>query len=96
MAKGMGNGFPLAAVVTTPEIASTLGGALHFNTFGGNPMSCAVGCAVLDVSVLQYTFSFKMFNSALGSHICHCFTLHNLFPFQILSSALGLHFNYLN
>jgi len=48
MAKGMGNGFPLAAVVTTPEIASTLGGALHFNTFGGNPMSCAVGCAVLD------------------------------------------------
>ncbi|XP_071959677.1 alanine--glyoxylate aminotransferase 2, mitochondrial-like [Antedon mediterranea] len=49
MAKGMGNGFPLAAVVTTPEIAQTMHQALHFNTFGGNPMSCAVGSAVLDV-----------------------------------------------
>lgn len=49
MAKGIGNGFPLAAVVTTTEIASTLGKALYFNTYGGNPLSCAVGCAVLDV-----------------------------------------------
>ena len=49
MAKGIGNGFPLAAVVTTPEIAATMGTALHFNTYGGNPMSCAVGSAVLDV-----------------------------------------------
>lgn len=49
MAKGIGNGFPLAAVVTTPEIAATMGRALHFNTYGGNPMSCAVGSAVLDV-----------------------------------------------
>lgn len=49
MAKGIGNGFPLAAVVTTEEIAQTMGAALHFNTFGGNPLSCAVGNAVLDV-----------------------------------------------
>jgi len=49
MAKGIGNGFPMAAVVTTPEIADLLGQALHFNTFGGNPMACAVGSAVLDV-----------------------------------------------
>ncbi|KAL5004393.1 hypothetical protein ScPMuIL_017849 [Solemya velum] len=49
LAKGMGNGFPLAAVVTTPEIAQSMGKALHFNTFGGNPMSCAVGSSVLDV-----------------------------------------------
>ena len=49
MAKGIGNGFPMAAVVTTPEIASKLGQALHFNTFGGNPMASAVGMAVLDV-----------------------------------------------
>jgi len=48
MAKGIGNGFPLAAVVTTPEIAATMGQALHFNTFGGNPMASAVGIAVLD------------------------------------------------
>ncbi|XP_072013871.1 alanine--glyoxylate aminotransferase 2, mitochondrial-like [Amphiura filiformis] len=49
MAKGMGNGFPIAAVITSKEIASTMSQALHFNTFGGNPMSCAVGSAVLDV-----------------------------------------------
>ena len=46
---GMGNGFPIAAVVTTPEIGAVLTQALHFNTFGGNPLSCAVGSAVLDV-----------------------------------------------
>lgn len=49
MAKGMGNGFPLAAVVTTPAIANTMSKALHFNTFGGNPVACAVGISVLDV-----------------------------------------------
>ncbi|CAL4113114.1 unnamed protein product [Meganyctiphanes norvegica] len=48
MAKGIGNGFPLAAVVTTPEVARTMSGALHFNTFGGNPIASAVGVAVLD------------------------------------------------
>ncbi|KAJ8877938.1 hypothetical protein PR048_022397 [Dryococelus australis] len=49
MAKGMGNGFPLAAVVTTPEIASKAEQALHFSTFGGNPVASAVGLAVLEV-----------------------------------------------
>lgn len=39
----------MAAVVTTPEIGDLLSQALHFNTFGGNPMTCAVGSAVLDV-----------------------------------------------
>lgn len=48
MAKGMGNGFPMGAVVTTPEIAKTMATAIHFNTFGGNPVSCAVGGAVLE------------------------------------------------
>lgn len=49
MAKGIGNGFPMACVVTRPEIADVLSQALHFNTYGGNPMACAVGSAVLDV-----------------------------------------------
>ena len=49
MAKGIGNGAPLAAVVTTPEIAQTMVGRIHFNTFGGNPVSCAFGKAVLEV-----------------------------------------------
>jgi len=55
MAKGIGNGFPLAAVVTTPEIAATMSQALHFNTFGGNPMASAVGMAVLDVMEQERT-----------------------------------------
>jgi alanine-glyoxylate transaminase / (R)-3-amino-2-methylpropionate-pyruvate transaminase len=49
MAKGIGNGCPLAAVVTTPQIASVLAKRIHFNTFGGNPVVCAQGKAVLEV-----------------------------------------------
>lgn len=47
MAKGIGNGLPLAAVVTTPQIAEVLARRLHLNTFGGNPVCCAGGRAVL-------------------------------------------------
>lgn len=50
MAKGIGNGFPMAAVVTTPEIASSLAKHLHhFSTFGGSPLACTIGSAVLEV-----------------------------------------------
>lgn len=49
MAKSIGNGFPLAAVVTKPEIAQALASSMHFNTFGGNPLACTVGITVLDV-----------------------------------------------
>ncbi len=49
MAKGIGNGTPLAAVVTTPPIAAVLARRIHFNTFGGNPVACAQGKAVLEV-----------------------------------------------
>jgi len=50
MGKPMGNGHPLAAVVTRPEIAEALANETgYFNTFGGNPVSCAIGKAVLDV-----------------------------------------------
>uniref|UniRef100_A0A669BIX4 Alanine--glyoxylate aminotransferase 2, mitochondrial n=1 Tax=Oreochromis niloticus TaxID=8128 RepID=A0A669BIX4_ORENI len=48
MAKGIGNGFPVGAVVTTPEIAVSFVKASHFNTFGGNPLACAVASSVLD------------------------------------------------
>jgi alanine-glyoxylate transaminase/(R)-3-amino-2-methylpropionate-pyruvate transaminase len=49
MAKGIGNGAALAAVVTTPEIAQALAARIHFNTFGGNPVTCTQGRAVLQV-----------------------------------------------
>ncbi|MCA9996606.1 MAG: aminotransferase class III-fold pyridoxal phosphate-dependent enzyme, partial [Anaerolineales bacterium] len=50
MGKPIGNGHPLGAVITTPEIAEAFNNGMeYFNTFGGNPVSCAVGLAVLDV-----------------------------------------------
>ncbi|XP_046993138.1 alanine--glyoxylate aminotransferase 2, mitochondrial-like isoform X1 [Schistocerca americana] len=49
MARAIGNGFPMAAVVTTPEIAKTMGQVLDLNTFGGNALGSAVGLAVLKV-----------------------------------------------
>ncbi len=50
MGKPMGNGHPLGAVVTTPEIAAAFDkGMEYFNTFGGNPVSCAIGLEVLRV-----------------------------------------------
>ena len=38
MAKGLGNGYPIGAVITTPAIAASVKGLLHYNTFGGGPM----------------------------------------------------------
>ena len=49
MAKGIGNGAPLGAVVTTPKIAQALAQRVHFNTFGGDPVVSAQGMAVLEV-----------------------------------------------
>ncbi|KAM7000354.1 5-phosphohydroxy-L-lysine phospho-lyase [Tautogolabrus adspersus] len=51
MGKPMGNGHPLACVATTAEIAGafTANGVEYFNTFGGNPVSCAIGLEVLNV-----------------------------------------------
>jgi 4-aminobutyrate aminotransferase-like enzyme/Ser/Thr protein kinase RdoA (MazF antagonist) len=50
MGKPLGNGHPLGMVVTTPEIARRFRtGMEYFNTFAGNPVSCAAGLAVLDV-----------------------------------------------
>ncbi|GAA1203846.1 aminotransferase class III-fold pyridoxal phosphate-dependent enzyme [Pseudonocardia alaniniphila] len=52
MGKPLGNGHPMAAVVTTREIADAFDtGMKYFNTFGGNPVSCAIGQSVLDVVV---------------------------------------------
>lgn len=50
MGKPMGAGHPMAAVVLRPDVIATFGARVrYFNTFGGNPVSCAVGMAVLDV-----------------------------------------------
>ena len=49
LAKGIGNGAPLGACVTRPEIAKSLTSRVHFNTFGGNPISMTQGLATLEV-----------------------------------------------
>jgi alanine-glyoxylate transaminase / (R)-3-amino-2-methylpropionate-pyruvate transaminase len=49
MAKGIGNGIPLGAFVARPEISKTLASRVHFNTYGGNPISMTQGLATLEV-----------------------------------------------
>lgn len=49
MAKGIGNGFPLGAVVAQRHVAEALAEKFYFNTYGANPMACAAGRAVLQV-----------------------------------------------
>jgi 4-aminobutyrate aminotransferase-like enzyme/Ser/Thr protein kinase RdoA (MazF antagonist) len=50
LGKPIGNGHPLGAVITTPDIAAAFANGMeYFNTFGGNPVSCAIGLAVLNV-----------------------------------------------
>ncbi|MGX0902036.1 acetylornithine/N-succinyldiaminopimelate aminotransferase [Roseovarius sp. MBR-79] len=47
VAKGIGGGFPLGAVLATERAAAAMGAGTHGSTYGGNPLACAVGCAVM-------------------------------------------------
>lgn len=49
MAKGIGNGVPLGAFTTTDEISEAMTSRIHFNTYGGNPISMTQGLATLEV-----------------------------------------------
>ncbi len=49
MAKGLANGYPIGAVITTRKIADAMKGKLHYNTFGGGPVQMAAAGATLDV-----------------------------------------------
>ncbi len=48
VAKGIGGGFPLGALLATEEAACGMTPGTHGSTYGGNPLGCAVGCAVID------------------------------------------------
>ncbi|MFC7703968.1 aspartate aminotransferase family protein [Plastorhodobacter daqingensis] len=49
VAKGIGGGFPLGAVLATEKAASAMGVGSHGSTYGGNPLACAVGARVMDI-----------------------------------------------
>ena len=49
VAKGIGGGFPLGACLATASAADGMGLGTHGSTYGGNPLACAVGCAVMEV-----------------------------------------------
>ena len=49
VAKGIGGGFPLGACLATERAASGMVAGTHGSTYGGNPLACAVGCAVLEI-----------------------------------------------
>jgi len=79
MGKPMGNGYPLAAVVCTDEIAKAFhNGIEYFNTFGGSPVSCAIGLAVLDAIERD---GLRENATLVGNHFMHGFTqLQRRFP----------------
>jgi 4-aminobutyrate aminotransferase-like enzyme len=67
LGKPIGNGFPLGAVVTTPEIAASFDNGMEFfSTFGGSTVSCAVGLAVLDV---VHDEQLQMHAREVGDHL---------------------------
>lgn len=81
MAKGIGNGVPLGAVLTTKEIAESMNGKVHFNTYGGNPVSMTQGEAVLDaIKKYNYTDNCKK----IGNHL-----IRELNKLQKRHSAIG-------
>ncbi|MDX8351111.1 aspartate aminotransferase family protein [Cognatiyoonia sp. IB215182] len=49
VAKGIGGGFPLGAVLATEEVASGMTAGTHGSTYGGNPLACAVGAKVMEI-----------------------------------------------
>lgn len=49
VAKGIGGGFPLGAVLATEAAAAGMGAGTHGSTYGGNPLACAVGCKVMEI-----------------------------------------------
>jgi succinylornithine aminotransferase len=56
-AKGLGGGFPVAAMLTTDKIAASFNVGSHGTTYGGNPLACAVGKAVFDIITAPETMA---------------------------------------
>ena len=74
VAKGIGGGFPLGAVLASEAAALGMGAGTHGSTYGGNPLACAVGCAVLasvadDAFLAEVRRKSALFKQKLGGLI---------------------------
>jgi alanine-glyoxylate transaminase/(R)-3-amino-2-methylpropionate-pyruvate transaminase len=77
MAKGIGNGAPLGACVTRPEIAAVMARRIHFNTFGGNPISMTQGLATLEIIDRdELQANCKIVGGHLRQRLCELQTRH--------------------
>ena len=65
LAKGLGSGFPLGAILASEKAAAGMTAGTHGSTFGGNPLAMAVGNAVLDVMLAEGFFDAVERNGAL-------------------------------
>ncbi len=69
LGKPIGNSYPLGAVVTTREVAASFDNGLeYFNTFGGSPVACAAGLAVLDIIEDE---QLQRHAADVGAHLLH-------------------------
>ncbi|PKN00666.1 MAG: aspartate aminotransferase family protein [Elusimicrobia bacterium HGW-Elusimicrobia-1] len=66
MAKGIGNGAPLGGIIATADIAESMRGKVHFNTYGGNPVSMAAGLGVLE-AIEKYNYAHNA--AVVGKHM---------------------------
>jgi 4-aminobutyrate aminotransferase-like enzyme len=68
MAKGMGNGIPLGGVTCTKEVAESMREKVHFNTYGGNPISMMAGLSVVEcIEKNNYVHNAKVMGDRLAA-----------------------------
>ncbi|KAK2703832.1 ethanolamine-phosphate phospho-lyase-like [Artemia franciscana] len=86
--KPMGNGHPVAAVVTTYEIAKSFAGlgVEYFNTYGGNPVSCAIANAVIDVIETE---NLRENATKVGNYLLSRFTIL-MTKYQLIGDVRGV------
>ena len=78
IAKGIGGGFPIGAVLMNKKAASGMTPGSHGSTFGGNPLAMKIGCTVMDI------ISNKSFLNNVKKILCISVFLNNLLEFFYL------------
>ena len=90
-AKGIGNGFPLAACLTTEKVAACMTPGSHGSTYGSNPLAMAVGNAVLDVLLADEFFDHvRHVGSLLKAGLSSLAAEHNTILAQVRGTGLML------